>query len=70
MQVRPDNPLIVQGDGKVLAETNHDRYIAYIERYDPQRLGEEASGFTSLPSVEASTLLPKFLEIIKGPRHV
>lgn len=26
MQVRPDNPLIVQGDGKVLVETNHERY--------------------------------------------
>jgi DNA excision repair protein ERCC-3 len=26
MQVRPDNPLIVQGDGKVLLETRHPRY--------------------------------------------
>lgn len=26
MQVRPDNPLIVQGDGKVLLETKHPRY--------------------------------------------
>ncbi|RME23754.1 MAG: helicase [Deltaproteobacteria bacterium] len=26
MQVRPENPLIVQGDGKVLVETNHPRY--------------------------------------------
>ncbi len=26
MQVRPDNPLIVQGDGKVLVETSHTRY--------------------------------------------
>ncbi len=26
MQVRPDNPLIVQGDGKVLLETKHRRY--------------------------------------------
>ena len=26
MQVRPDNPLIVQGDGKVLVETSHPRY--------------------------------------------
>ena len=26
MQVRPDNPLIVQGDGKVLLETKHARY--------------------------------------------
>ncbi|NOY25563.1 MAG: DEAD/DEAH box helicase [Oligoflexia bacterium] len=26
MQVRPDNPLIVQGDGKVLVETTHPRY--------------------------------------------
>ncbi|MCB9777817.1 MAG: DEAD/DEAH box helicase [Alphaproteobacteria bacterium] len=26
MQVRPENPLIVQGDGKVLVETNHARY--------------------------------------------
>ena len=26
MHVRPDNPLIVQGDGKVLLETKHRRY--------------------------------------------
>lgn len=26
MQIRPDNPLIVQGDGKVLLETKHSRY--------------------------------------------
>ena len=26
MQVRPDNPVIVQGDGKVLLETTHSRY--------------------------------------------
>ena len=26
MQVRPDNPVIVQGDGKVLLETTHARY--------------------------------------------
>jgi len=26
MQIRPDNPLIVQGDGKVLLETKHRRY--------------------------------------------
>lgn len=26
MQIRPDNPLIVQGDGKVLLETQHARY--------------------------------------------
>ena len=26
MQVRPENPLIIQGDGKVLVETNHRRY--------------------------------------------
>lgn len=47
-------------------KTNHDRYLAYIERYDPQRKGEEASGFNSLPSVETSTLLPRFLEAIAG----
>jgi GMP synthase (glutamine-hydrolysing) len=45
-------------------KTNHDRYIAYIERYDPQRLGEEAAGFTSLPSPETSTLLPLFVDLI------
>jgi DNA excision repair protein ERCC-3 len=28
MQVRPDNPVIVQGDGKVLLETKHPRYEA------------------------------------------
>ncbi len=26
MQVRPDNPIIIQGDGKVLLETRHRRY--------------------------------------------
>jgi GMP synthase (glutamine-hydrolysing) len=44
--------------------TNRDRYLAYIERYDPQRLGEGASGFTALPSPETSTLLPLFLEAV------
>ncbi len=28
MQVRPENPVIVQGDGKVLVETKHPRYEA------------------------------------------
>ena len=28
MHVRPDNPLIVQGDGKVLVETKHSKYEA------------------------------------------
>ena len=28
MQLRPDNPVIVQGDGKVLVETQHPRYEA------------------------------------------
>jgi GMP synthase (glutamine-hydrolysing) len=45
-------------------KTNHDRWVAYMERYDPHRIGEEASGFTALPSPEASTLLPAFLELI------
>ena len=26
MQVRPDNPLIVQGDGKILLEAKHKKY--------------------------------------------
>jgi len=46
--------------------TNRDRYEAYIERYDPQRLGEGASAFTALPSREASTLLPAFLRLVGG----
>jgi DNA excision repair protein ERCC-3 len=36
MQVQPDNPLIVQGDGKVLLETNHTKYEAvrdFISRF-------------------------------------
>ena len=44
--------------------TNRDRYEAYIERYDPQRLGEGASGFSALPSPETSTLLPAFLRLV------
>ncbi len=47
-------------------KTNHDRYLAYIDRYDPRRKGEKASGFSSLPSVEASTLLPGFLKAVGG----
>lgn len=42
--------------------SNRDRYLAYIDRYDPARLGEAASGFTALPSPETSTLLPRFIE--------
>ncbi|HJN75079.1 MAG TPA: DNA repair helicase XPB [Myxococcota bacterium] len=36
MHVRPENPVIVQGDGKVLLETNHSRYEAardFIARF-------------------------------------
>lgn len=47
--------------------TNRDRYLAYIDRYDPARSGEEASGFTSLPSPVASTLLPAFVRLVSGP---
>lgn len=47
-------------------QTNRDRYEAYIERYDPKRLGEQASGFTALPSLETSTLLPAFLDVVRG----
>lgn len=63
----PDRPIwATQFHPELDQETNRDRYLAYIERYDPQRRGEESSGFTSLPSVEASTLLPRFLQIIRG----
>jgi len=46
--------------------TNRDRYLAYIDRYDPTRRGEEASGFTALPSPETSTLLPRFVQLIQS----
>lgn len=66
----PDRPIwATQFHPELDQKANHDRFIAYIERYDPERLGEEASGFTSLPSVETSTLLPRFLEIVGGPRR-
>jgi GMP synthase (glutamine-hydrolysing) len=46
--------------------TNRDRYLAYIDRYDPARRGEGASGFTALPSPETSTLLPRFINLIRS----
>jgi GMP synthase (glutamine-hydrolysing) len=45
-------------------KTNHDRYLAYMERYDPASVGKQETGFSSLPSPEASALLPAFLELI------
>jgi len=42
---------------------NLHRYRAYIDRYKPPG-GEE--GFRSLPSPEASRLLPDFLELVRG----
>jgi GMP synthase (glutamine-hydrolysing) len=42
-------------------KTNHDRYVAYIERYGS---GENDDEFRSLPSPEASTLLPRFLDLM------
>lgn len=45
---------------------NRDRYLAYIDRYDPDRRGDEAAGFTSLPSPETSELLPAFLRLVAG----
>ncbi len=62
----PDRPIwATQFHPELDQETNRDRYLAYIERYDPKRRGEEASGFISLPSVEASTLLRSFLKVIR-----
>ena len=45
---------------------NRDRYEAYIDRYDPGRRGDEASGYSSRPSPEASSLLPSFLALVTG----
>jgi GMP synthase (glutamine-hydrolysing) len=45
-------------------ETNYDRYLAYIATYDPDAVDGEESRIASLPSPEASALLPAFLELI------
>jgi len=63
----PDCPVwATQFHPELDQKTNYDRYVAYMENYDPDRVGEEANGFRSLPSPEASSLLPAFLELI-GP---
>jgi GMP synthase (glutamine-hydrolysing) len=47
-------------------QSNHERYRAYIERYDPGALDEqEESCFQSGPSPEVSTLLPAFLDLLR-----
>jgi GMP synthase (glutamine-hydrolysing) len=47
-------------------KSNHERYMAYIERYDPGALEEEDGGsYQSLPSPEVSTLLPAFLDMVR-----
>jgi len=63
----PDRPIwATQFHPELDQKTNYDRYLAYIERYDPQRRGEEAAGFSSLPSPETSTLLASFLKVVQG----
>lgn len=43
--------------------SNHERYLAYIERYPPG--GADGAGeFSSLPSPETSSLLPAFLRLL------
>lgn len=56
----PDAPIwATQFHPELDQKANHDRYAAYIERYGG---GEKDDEFCSLPSPEASTLLPRFLE--------
>jgi len=40
---------------------NHERYMAYIERYGG---GERDAAYRALPSPEASSLLPRFLDLL------
>ncbi len=40
---------------------NHERYMAYIERYGG---GERDAAYRALPSPEASSLLPRFLDLV------
>lgn len=48
-------------------QSNYERYRAYIERYDPQALDEQGeSSYQSSPSPEVSTLLPAFLDLLRG----
>jgi GMP synthase (glutamine-hydrolysing) len=45
--------------------SNHERYKAYIAKYDPAAAAGELSDYRSLPSPEASGLLPKFLQHLR-----
>jgi GMP synthase (glutamine-hydrolysing) len=61
----PDAPIwATQFHPELDQNANHDRYVAYIERYGG---GEKDAEFRSLPSPEASTLLPRFLELVVTP---
>jgi GMP synthase (glutamine-hydrolysing) len=47
-------------------KSNHERYMAYIERYDPGALeAEDGGSYQSAPSPEVSTLLPAFLDMVR-----
>jgi GMP synthase-like glutamine amidotransferase len=63
----PDRPIWAsQFHPELDCESNHERYKAYIERYDPGALEDEGSSWVSRESKEVSTLLPKFLAMIGG----
>ncbi|MCK6507784.1 DEAD/DEAH box helicase [Myxococcota bacterium] len=74
MQVRPENPLIVQGDGKVLVETNHPRYEEardFLGRFaeleaSPEMLHTYRISPLSLWNAACAGMTPK--EIVDGLR--
>jgi GMP synthase (glutamine-hydrolysing) len=66
----PDAPIWAsQFHPELDRESNRERYIAYIERYDPEAFeNEEQSSWVSRESKEVSTLLPRFLDMLRaGP---
>ncbi len=64
----PDRPVwATQFHPELDQQSNYERYRAYIERYDPGALDDGAdSSYQSVPSPEVSTLLPAFLDKIRG----
>jgi len=65
----PDRPVwATQFHPELDQRSNHERYRAYVERYDPGALDQErGSSFQSRPSPEVSKLLPAFLDTLRVP---
>ena len=76
MHVRPENPLIVQGDGKVLAETKHARYEVardFLSRFSELEASPEhlhTYRISPLSLWNAASVGMEYQEIVDGLREM